>query len=117
MKRMATIVVLAALAACGGSGAPDQGTVRTCFNTIGVATPDSATLGSVQGWINVAEQAIKEAKNEQVRTAGEALRAALSPEVQQGGFSEEEVDRYAKATAQMQKACEDSKAFEGNPRL
>lgn len=114
--RRGAIALLVALAACGGNGVPDQGTVRTCFNTIGVKEPDATTLGSVQGWVNVAEQAVTDAENEHVRTAGEALKAALSPEIQQDGFSEEEIDRYAKAVAQMQKACKDSNAFEGNPR-
>lgn len=111
------MTALLALAACSNAdAAPDQGTVRTCFNTIGVKEPDADTLGSVQGWVNVAEQAVAEAKHEQVRTAGEALKAALSPQVQADGFDPEEVERYAMAVARMQKACKDSNAFKGNPR-
>lgn len=112
----ALAVALLVLAACGGNGVPDQGTVRTCFNTIGVKEPDATSLGSMQGWINVGEQAVTEAKHEPVRTAGEALKAALAPAVQQGGIDQPERARYIAAVTQMVTACKESNAFEGDPR-
>ena len=115
MKRALLAAVLA-LGACGGDGVPDQGTVLTCFNTIGVKEPDATTLGSVQGWVNVAEQAVTQAEHEHVRTAGEVLKAALSPQVQSDGFDQDERRHYIDAVARMQTACKDSNAFEGDPR-
>lgn len=108
-------IVLALLAgACGGG--LDQGTVRTCFNTIGVKEPDADGLGSIQGWINVAVQAQAESKDKRILDAAAALGVALGPAVQRDGFTGAEKDRYAAAVKQLLKACNDANAFEGNPR-
>ena len=111
-------VLTMAAVACGAGGGTraDQGTVRTCFNTIGVKEPDALELGSVQGWINVAVQADKESKDAGVRAASKALAVALNPGVQADGFDQAERDRYIAAVKQMLKACKDAKAFEGDPR-
>lgn len=116
MKRAAIAAVALTLfgGACGGG--LDQGTVRTCFNTIGVKEPDSDGLGSIQGWLNVAGQAKAESKNKQILDAAGELGAALSPAVQQDGFTDAEKDRYAAAVKTMLKACDDADAFKGDPR-
>lgn len=118
MRAARAAAALAALALLAGACARgvDQGTVRTCFNTIGVKEPDATGLGSIQGWLNVAKQAKDESKDTRILTAADAVSAALSPAVQSDGFTKAERERYEAAVKQMLKACKDAKAFEGDPR-
>lgn len=112
--RRSIVVALGLLAAC--SNIPDDGTVDTCFFTIGYAEPvPGERLGSVDGWTSAAKQAIETAKHPKVRAAGERLAAALSPAVKAGGLTRDEIDAYAKAVAAFVKACTDSDAFKGKP--
>lgn len=118
MKAARAAAAMAALSLLGGACArgADQGTVRTCFNTIGVKEPDADGLGSIQGWLNVAKQAKDESKDPRLLKAADAVAIALSPAVQADGFTKAERERYAAAAKQVLKACNDAKAFEGDPR-